>query len=365
MREKIDYIDGIKGVGCLMVMLGHYYCIYSLAESFVAMPQVPARIMRLFSFFLDADLGLFIFALLSGFCIAMSKIDTFKKLVQTIIKRFLRFVLPVLGANIIIYFIYREIGFHNASTAGLFVNKWFQGYYQVDMWFGLAVRDSVATVLGTGAVFNPPFWVISYFFYSSVIIYIGNYLESKMPDKFKYILYLAELLLAAYVLGTNGFAIVLGAIWYKTWDNEFLAKIIDKRILSGAAIGCFILLSGGATWMGDVLGNNLFSNPWLEIIYAAVILYAISKIDVLKKVFSNRSLVALSKLSFGIYALHWPIICSITSLLFLACEFNAVSYFGIGIITVAVVFLFAIGYYFTVELGCGLFLKLLAKKRIL
>ena len=365
MKKKIDYIDGIKGIGCLMVMLGHFYCIYSLAESFVPMPKLPDRIMKLFSFFLDPDLGLFIFALLSGFCIAISKIETIWKLIQVIVKRFLRFVIPVLGANLIIYFIYQTIGFHNADTVTLFANKWFQGYYQTDMWFGLAVRDSVATVLGAGAKFNPPFWVIRYFFYSSVIVYVGNYLESKMPDKFKYLLYVAELLLASYLFSTNGFAIVLGAIWYKEQENGILVRMANNRILIGASVVCFVLLSGGAVWLSSLLGNEWFSNAWAQVLYAAVILFTIGKTEALKKVFSNHGLVQFSKLSFGIYALHWPIICSVSSLLFLMVDFNVVSYFGIGIITIVIVLLLAVVYHFTVELFCNLFLKVLSEKKIL
>lgn len=361
-KNKIEYIDGIKGVACIMVMLGHYYCIYSLAEEFIPMPALLVGVFRLVEFFLDADLGLFIFALLSGYCIALSKIDTVKKLVVAIFKRFIRFLIPVLGANLVTYLVYLSIGFHNSATTDLFVNTWFTSYYQNDMWLGLAVKDSVKTIFGNGAVFNASFWVIRYFFYASILVYIGSYLESKCADKMKFVLYAVELLAATYLFQTNGFAIALGAIWCKAERSDLLDRWNNKKLLGVLATIAFVLLDGGAEWLAAVCGINMFATAWAKILYAFVILYAISRLEVLKKLFSKKVFVDLSKLSFGIYALHWPIICSLSSLLFLQIDFTVGTYLIIGAGTAGLVLLVALLYHLTVEKCCDVVLKVVNER---
>ena len=360
-KKKIEYIDGIKGVACMMVMLGHYYCIYSLAEEFIPMPALLEGVFRLVEFFLDADLGLFIFALLSGYCVALSKIDTVKKLLGAVFKRFIRFLIPVLGANVITYLIYLSIGFHNSATTELFVNMWFWSYYQNDMWLGLAVKDSVKTILGNGAVFNASFWVIRYFFYASMIVYVGSYLESKCTDKIKYVLYVLELVAATYLFQTNGFAIALGAVWCKVERNDLLRRWNNKKVLGVLAAVAFVLLDGGAEWLAALLGINVITTAWAKILYAFVILYAISRLEILTRLFSKKVFVDLSKLSFGIYALHWPIICSISSLLFLQVEFSVGTYLLIGAGTAGLVLVAALLYHLTVEKCCDVVLKVLSE----
>ena len=361
-KKKIEYIDGIKGVACMMVMLGHYYCIYSLAEEFIPMPALLEGVFRLVEFFLDADLGLFIFALLSGYCVALSKIDTVKKLLGAIFKRFIRFLIPVLGANVITYLIYLSIGFHNGATTELFVNMWFWSYYQNDMWLGLAVKDSVKTILGNGAVFNASFWVIRYFFYASMIVYVGSYLESKCTDKIKYVLYVLELVAATYLFQTNGFAIALGAVWCKIERTDLLSRWNNKKVLGVLAAVAFVLLDGGAEWLAALLGINVITTAWAKILYAFIILYAISRVEILTRLFSKKVFVDLSKLSFGIYALHWPIICSISSLLFLQVEFSVGAYLLIGAGTAGLVLVAALLYHLTVEKCCDVVLKVVNER---
>lgn len=356
MKKKVEYIDGLKGIGCMMVMLGHYYCIYSLAERFVPMPKVLDILFKITAFFLDADLGLLFFAIISGYCIGFTRIRNIKELLWAIVKRFFRFVIPVLGANLIIYMCYLLVGFHNGQTTELFTNTWFQGYYQGEYWLGLAVRDSVHTIIGNGAVMNPTFWVIRYFFFSSIIVYAGSYLQGKCDRRFRYLIYVVEFVIAAAYYGTNGTAIVLGSIWNKEQGHSLLERI-PKRVLATLSVICFILLSGGAEAIAGWTHLYLVSDTWAKIIYAIVILYTIGRMESLQRVFADSRLIWLSKWSFGIYALHWPIMCSVTSWLFLQVAFGAGTYLLIGVITVLLVILLAIVYHYTVEWFCNNLLR--------
>lgn len=362
MRKKIAYLDGFKGIGCIMVMLGHYYCIYSLAESFLPVPKLLAVVFKLFGFFLDADLGLFFFALISGYCIAMTKIQNGKEFLWAVSKRFLRFWLPILGANLIIYIIYLLLGFHNAQTVSLFQNSWLQGYYGDEYWLGLAVRDSVKTVIGNGAFFNASFWVISDFFYASIIVYTGSYLEGKCDSRARVLFYLLEFALAMRYQSMNGAAIVLGSVWYKEQENPLLGKI-GNQLLYGAAAFSFLLLSGAAEFFAAKTGLAWISGAWAKLLYAAVILYTIGRCAKLQRIFENQYLQQLSSLSFGIYALHWPVICSLSCWLFLQVEFSIRTYLMIGLGTVLFVFLLAWIYCNTVERFCNWILKLLSERK--
>ena len=81
---QMKYINGLKGLACLMVMIGHFIGIYKYAENFPA----DSKFLQLFDTFIESKLGFIIdesfwvilFFFVSGYLISLSKTPDIKSL---------------------------------------------------------------------------------------------------------------------------------------------------------------------------------------------------------------------------------------------------------------------------------------------
>ena len=100
------YIDGLKGVACFFIMIGHFLGIYKYSENF---PEDIVALNRLltskFSFLLNEGWWLYLFFVVSGYLVGKSTVRTIKDLLVRCVKRILRFVLPISFSYFIIYII--------------------------------------------------------------------------------------------------------------------------------------------------------------------------------------------------------------------------------------------------------------------
>ena len=119
------YITGLKGLACVMVMIGHLLGIFTNAKSIPIDLQyfLTFRNSKI-GFLLDESYWLYLFFIISGYLLALSRIESLHHLFAKIIQRFLRLGIPILFVYIIVYFIYRTIGFHNSDTSIFFDNVW-------------------------------------------------------------------------------------------------------------------------------------------------------------------------------------------------------------------------------------------------
>ena len=126
-KEHLFYIDGLKGLSCLFIMISHYFGAYKYAQI------TSEQYSTFFEFFknkitsniVNETLWLQLFFLISGFLIASGKTDSIKTFAEKTLKRFLRFYLPIVSACFIIYFIIRFIGIHASETSVFFDNSFF------------------------------------------------------------------------------------------------------------------------------------------------------------------------------------------------------------------------------------------------
>lgn len=348
-RTQIEYINGLKGIACIGIVFGHYSGIYKYAENTIPFPHI---LLRLFdyplSILIDEIFWLCFFCVLSGYLVSLSYIPTLMKLFQKVIKRFLRFFIPILGANFIIYLLYLIIGFHNAETSILFSNTWFQELYLQPLTLKLVFKYAFYTILRGGSIFNTPYWMICDLFYSSLLIYTGLFFENKF-FKFKWLIYLFELIIGIGLFDYIGFGCVLGAILNKLSINHKISHI-KKYILISLGVFDFILIDGGHRIITSFIKNSFFNyNSYWKVIYICIILYILNSIKEFQSCLSNKLTNNLNKISFGIYSLHWPIICSISSLAMLLVGFNLASYFIIGILTIIITIIGATIYHYTIE----------------
>lgn len=130
--QREGYLDGMKGLACLFILLGHFTGIYKYAENASQIDSWFVRILTegLVSFFTAESFWLYLFFVISGYLLIIStpprKIRDF--LVKCT-KRILRLAIPIWGTAIFIFVIQNTIGFYNHSVQAIVQNTWLTHLY--------------------------------------------------------------------------------------------------------------------------------------------------------------------------------------------------------------------------------------------
>lgn len=325
------HLNGLKGIACLFVMVGHYFGIYYSAQSFIP----PIRILdtlsnSAFSFLIDAGYWLYLFFVVSGYLVSKSKIESVRDLLSKVINRYLRLAFPILFSYLVIYLIYLAIGFHTEETSALFQCQWYQKFYLDSYTLFDVIMSPINVLIFQKCQLNSPYWVLRMMFISSLIIYLIKYLCNKLKLIEKHESFMLSALIVLSIL-----------------------SFVISSIISACLIGMIVSIFETSTvktkscyafWFIFISVSILVLPGALKYSLAfAILIVFIPRHNVLNKVFSSKPLQFLGNISWGIYSFHWPIICSIGALLIICISSNLglknaylVSFFIVTILTIFV-----------------------------
>ena len=347
------HISGLKGFACIMVMIGHYIGLYKYAENF----SFTSKITNIFdvflssklNFILDESFWVVLFFVASGYLVAMSNITTIKSFAQKSIMRFLRLGIPVLFAYAVIFLLYKTIGFHTSDTVSLLENSFIQKAY-TSAYSVSQVLTSPFDVLIRGKTYlNSPFWVLREMFFLSLLIYLFSLLKNKLTNKTVFLTIVFGSLLVSFVLSNVVFASIAGMLlYYFEKDSQLISNKISVLAI---IIFCASL--------------NFVPRNRISCVFFGALILLIPKLPLFNAIFSCRIAQFINKISFGIYAFHWPIFCSIGMLMFVKlCQTHNLFVSGIisSIISVVLSLLSAIIFYYVFEKQIYVLLNKLNKK---
>lgn len=350
-KPRMYHIDGIKGILCFMIFWGHFWNIYRCgSEDFpFTTPFLDAiKDSILDQTLLSATFWLYAFLVISGYLVSNTRIRDFRELLIKSLKRFLRLFIPILGACFFIFIIQETIGFHTTDTANYFTNTYFQDFYTTDLQAGDIVKEAFKALFSSSCKFNAPFWVISDMFLSSIGIYICNYIDY-IKEKKTHIL--PWLFLVAAILLDSHVIIACMAGYLVSYYREALEKFSEKLIpffvvCISIFYVCYKLYKGAVNPM-------VFDKIFLYIILYCFLLILVNRLRPVQDFFSKKFFLLFGKISFGVYSFHWPIICSVGSLLLIVglenqWNTNLILLASFGICLICTVLL-SIIYHFTVE----------------
>ena len=301
-KRQTAYITGLKGLACVMVMVGHYLDIYGYASDFT--PSIPLldRLLRSsWSFLVNEQYWLYLFFIVSGYLVSASSICSVFSLLKKCFLRFLRLALPVLFSCGLIYLLSLTFGFHAGDTGSFFQCEWFQSCYLTSFSWLDVVKSPIETIVFRRPNFNPPYWVLRDMFLSSCLIYFIRLMSSRWIGE------------ASAIVTT-----LLAAVLYQ-----------KHPVIAACLFGSLVwLLQGNCTFHNHrhcvsasllLLSLLLFLLPSkiLSLIFFAALLILIPELPCLDSLFSSRLFQFLGRISWGIYSFHWPVCCSIGALIFI------------------------------------------------
>lgn len=319
--RRILWLDGLKGLACMLVFWGHLYLVYA-QKSTVALEQMNPG---LFSFFnianilVNGNLGVCLFCMISGYFAGKKKIESVRELGKIIVLRYLKFVAVFFFMAIVIAVLDMVGGFQTRQWGVEFGNIWITGFYNAEYSFW----NYLKFVFLFDSVLNMPLWTIAPIFLGNVLIYVMNFLFRKSSEWMKVVLSLLFVLLgmvcgypgysnremAVLYTGVGFLGILLPYAWkyLEKWKDWLLAVLLVCAVI-GVSGGYRYVVSYAS--MVVYVPEFFYSVVYWNLALSIVMLALLGGMKCLHGLLQGSFLLGLNKLSFPLYLMHWPLLCS-------------------------------------------------------
>ncbi len=345
---RLVQLEGIRGLGVFFVIACHFQMLFvpgynnTLYAFFSGI--FPGHITGLLVHFTDlrviGNMFLYTFWALSGYVIfkPFFEENITISLPAAIIKRYLRLMIP---CAVSIFFAYALL-----SSGLMFVHKilptGFDGsMFSVQPSFFTALKTSVWNTLFhfSGVLgYNQPLWTIEKEFYGTVLCLVLFSMTFKLQNRY---IYYAGLFLCVFILKLfwlNSF--LLGYI-LSDYDFYFRPASADGAgIQRSRQAGTKYQLCSGVLFLLLYTGSFIttYQKPhWqgaVNVLLSILLLLAALRIRVVGNITGSRVLAQIGAWSFGLYALHTPVMTSFSSILWLKLPYGGGA-LAVGILFIA------------------------------
>lgn len=327
--KKLDCLDGLKVIACFMVFNFHFVNLfypgeYCLLPEYYHAPTIEYLIGSTpLNILCGAKFAVRIFLALSGFLVGYRFFQTGDKesLKSGAIKKYFRLVLPIAVASVFVYILMKLSLYRNAEASVLAHSEVFSGNYNTFVpSLADALKEAFIGCFITGAnQYNGPVWFIFYEFFGSLMIAVTLLLIGN--KKWRYYIYAV---MAVVFIRSDFLSMILGMVvcdlTYK--GPKWLGKFTDKRWLMGLLLAAGIFL-GSFPPIGEHYEGTIYQFFPVKVLFyynvgAPVILFALLHLKTIPKALSVKGLNWFTKYTYCFYLLHFPVLCTFSSGLFIA-----------------------------------------------
>ena len=320
-----NFLDGLRGWASLMVVFSHL------------MPRLltdltPEYDRPWFNFITDGGLAIYIFFVLSGFALSVKFVDTRNAdvLTRSAAARYFRLAIPIFGASLFGHALMTTgLMAHIDDAANLFHSKeWLGTFYNFESTLPWVLQFSFYNVLADYQglqSYSPALWTMPIEFVGSFLVLGYCALFGKRTQE------AGSLPILPFVIGISLLMFYVPIyscflIGYLLAEMFAEARLRDSRWVQIAAGALFAVPVACSTWF------RTDSEP-LMVLQATAVVLAVSFSPWLRRFFSSRVSEFLGSLSFPLYLVHFAVICSFTSSLYLWLHHQPLSNLTISNIT--------------------------------
>ena len=331
------HFDSLRGIASVSVLVAHYlaafypYTIFGSRGGYLQREAWESIIfIPPFGSLVGGPLSVWLFFMLSGYVLSYGYLGEpikVRKLLDAIIRRPIRLGGIVLFTIFLSSILWGSHLYFNDLVADLSHSKpWFASYWQGKIQPREVLVDVITAMFKKAELYNPPFWTIRIELYGSILTFILMLAIGRL--KYRLLLFFA-VFLALWTTGSE-FArcsgLVLGVIVADLVKNHnLIIKLRARRIFSFILLSTFLLFC-----YCDRLSDDRFtqmtiyrfvpkdSELGLYSLFAALTLFLLVIINDRLKAFLQHPLFQfLGKISYSLYAIHFLILGSMSSWLFL------------------------------------------------
>jgi peptidoglycan/LPS O-acetylase OafA/YrhL len=332
--NKLIYLEGVRGLAALFVVFSHFFQVYYSGlfeknenlyhndyEYFLS--GLPTNILY------NGNFAVYIFFILSGYVLSLKYFKTQDRevLFSSATKRYFRLVVPILASLILGYillklntFTYDEVrSITKATMDNHFV-------LQHDL-LGVIKLGLIDIFVEGEPYFNPVLWTMKYELIGSFLVFA--LLPFVVKIKKEYLIYVTYFILSIFVtvvLGISFSAFLLGLMLCNIErDGHFVREFLKNRylkmviLLVGIYLGSYPYIDTENTIYQplSILSNNSLAFTLYHIVGAFLILLVLLNSNTMQRFFSKSLFDFLGKISFSIYLIHFMVITSLSTSIFM------------------------------------------------
>ncbi len=330
--HKIYQLEGVRAIGALIVFICHFQIIIvpNFYDSFYKalyphFGHTPTNFTVISSnLMINGNLVLHIFWALSAYVIFKNFFlygSSGSHLLASSVKRYFRLMLPCAVSIFFSYIIYKA-GFIYVRKLG--VETLQQNLYLIPPSFLHALKTSLWSTLFNYDYYdsyNGPLWTIQREFYGSVFCFalFGLAGRSYKRGLLYIVIFIIAGLLEMYWLNSFLIGYFLSDYDFTPTNTLKVKDTIQKINNYIATHQALIMIAVLFIFMVCklIIYKHLGRMDMINSFLCSLVILLTFRIHFINRLMASKALVSLGKISFGIYLLHWPIMCSFTSWLFI------------------------------------------------
>ena len=357
-QTKLDYINGLKGIGAGIVYLCHfvftfYYGMFTLEATDCHLPENlditigTSPLNVLFS----GNFAVRLFLVMSGYvlCLGYFKTRDKKRLVASACKRYIRLVPSIFISNVLICLLMMAGAFRNVAVSEISGSSWLAGFNRSVPNLLDAVLEALFGCFFVGTnQYNGVLWTIPFLFLGALLVYAIAWLIG--DKKWRYVVYTV---LGVGLVLTDYAGVIWGFILCDVINTQ--DKLVNwvkkqKVLLWLVFILGFYLSSypsGGAHLENTIYGMIPIMVIPYHLAGALLLVGSVVCLEPLQNFFGLPVFVKLGKISYSLYLVHFPVIatfgCGLFEILYGKLSYN-VAVLVCFVVTTVVVGLVSVGF---------------------
>ncbi|WP_312626711.1 acyltransferase [Scandinavium sp.] len=307
--HKISYLEGLRGISCMVVIFDHCVNDFYPALRHTGDPGVAGAIKTIIAasplnIIYSGLISVFIFFVLSGYVLSYKYHKTKELSVVTIgaLKRYFRLLIPVIASMIFFWLCFESISLIFGDRNPFSLNT--------------IIKTSVYNVFFTGKdVINGPLWTMHIELMGSFVVFALIALTHNLSKR--WLIYTACL---AYSFNTVYFLFIFGAFVCDIVTSGYLKDkftCTNKYMLAFLFVTSLIFMSyptirPGVSTIGMhsimKIDTNFNIASFWHILGVCLFFYFSMNSKITQDIFSRKTPLFLGKISFSSYVIHFPIL---------------------------------------------------------